>query len=1086
MSREVDDEVEKAESVKLVDQEVVIDHGAVRSEQGLPARVSLSPHLEVEGAERGVSRVRGSLSVEEGRGVVRSRSSSRKLGEGSPRIGERVLSRSPIRVEIGRRYDYPVEIYRRDGLSVGEVKRAYYYEDEVAVMRDTGDRFHLRSSPPVYRVDRREHVVDKGMDDGPMPVVVRRRYDYPEDGVYVEEENPRSKQVYYDGRIPHIYDSRKPVCSRHSPPPRLEREVRAVERVFSKSGQPMESRAKYEYVEDIDYDDEANPGVRRGYYYVDEIPIGEEEYKERKFLAASDRRELVENVKGIEEGSVRRVVELRMDTGLPSDHRDARRVYSTVDRRRLVDDSRAFADEMPSGKLVVDGYYCDNEKYAQSSRDVAYHSSPRYKYKDLDDKHVFRGSPSTSSGIIIRNGSPQDHGDVHSLIHDGHIRTRGEPLVSSSRNEYPRRPQLVLMDDFEAAHSHTDVKCHECEIYHSARAQHKDYLHHNLRVSGGNDSGYRSHDEFYENIPSYVPAEHRHRAAVAIPTAHSAIGAEGSRRILRNNDLEEVELDPTQKQKITEHLDMRVRSDAMKQAGNYLDPGYKPGEHVKTAVVEDLGMPGYKQAYRRPTDAGFQVESRRSSNEFVDNNEMQRTLARSETLKGDDHDIHGNYAKRKYNMVDDFVSMDDRAAAPRKWNKLINAKNAHDYAKESTSRTPNDFYAKRPGGDVRNHKLEAEQMFDEINHHKSLVKDDRSRSQGKPKFMQRNFVNAAQSGRTFVKGFRQPESSNAIGQSHFANRRVGNNIPHKVWERIRVENNKEVASTEANNSQDMESLFNFDPAEQSEDFKQMVHAEFLNFCKKLNENAAARKLYKEQGKVGSLFCIVCGRKNSKEFLNTQRLVTHAYMARKPSMRAEHLGLHKAISVLMGWNCVAAPDVVTWVPHILSDEESLAQKEDLILWPPVVIVRNISLSHNNHNEWDVISTDALGEFLRSKGFNQGKMTICLGNPGDQSVILVKFLGTFSGLREAERLHNYFSERKHGRTDLEHVISTINQNTPTVQCGTMAEKVESLLYGYMGISEDLDRMDYNTKKRCLVKSKKEIQGIADAPVKPGEAV
>ncbi|GAB2233047.1 hypothetical protein Droror1_Dr00002261, partial [Drosera rotundifolia] len=57
-----DDEVEKEESAKLVDQEVVIDHGAVRSEQGLPARVSLSPHLEVEGAERGVSRGRGSLS----------------------------------------------------------------------------------------------------------------------------------------------------------------------------------------------------------------------------------------------------------------------------------------------------------------------------------------------------------------------------------------------------------------------------------------------------------------------------------------------------------------------------------------------------------------------------------------------------------------------------------------------------------------------------------------------------------------------------------------------------------------------------------------------------------------------------------------------------------------------------------------------------------------------------------------------------------------------------------------------------------------------------------------------------------------
>ena len=58
-----------------------------------------------------------------------------------------------------------------------------------------------------------------------------------------------------------------------------------------------------------------------------------------------------------------------------------------------------------------------------------------------------------------------------------------------------------------------------------------------------------------------------------------------------------------------------------------------------------------------------------------------------------------------------------------------------------------------------------------------------------------------------------------------------------------------------------------------------------------------------------------------------------------------------------------PETGTWSPEPLPGPDALALKEDLILWPPIVIVHNISLSNNDHNKWKLINIDALEEFLR---------------------------------------------------------------------------------------------------------------------------
>lgn len=104
---------------------------------------------------------------------------------------------------------------------------------------------------------------------------------------------------------------------------------------------------------------------------------------------------------------------------------------------------------------------------------------------------------------------------------------------------------------------------------------------------------------------------------------------------------------------------------------------------------------------------------------------------------------------------------------------------------------------------------------------------------------------------------------------------------------------------------------------------------------------------------------------------------------------------------------------------------------------------------------------------------------LGKAADQSVMVVKFLGTFSGLGDAEKIHKYFAENNRGRLDLESKIAS------EISVNNEAEPVEeNILYGYIGISEDLDKVDYSTRNTGLIKSKTDILDLANAPVKAEE--
>lgn len=81
-------------------------------------------------------------------------------------------------------------------------------------------------------------------------------------------------------------------------------------------------------------------------------------------------------------------------------------------------------------------------------------------------------------------------------------------------------------------------------------------------------------------------------------------------------------------------------------------------------------------------------------------------------------------------------------------------------------------------------------------------------------------------------------------------------------------------------------------------------------------------------------------RSPKDVQDTHSLVMHTYCSDDASSRVHHLGLHKALCVLMGWNFSKAPDNSKAYQNLPAEEAAINQAQ-LIIWPPHVIVHNTS-------------------------------------------------------------------------------------------------------------------------------------------------
>uniref|UniRef100_J3NBS3 XS domain-containing protein n=2 Tax=Oryza brachyantha TaxID=4533 RepID=J3NBS3_ORYBR len=319
------------------------------------------------------------------------------------------------------------------------------------------------------------------------------------------------------------------------------------------------------------------------------------------------------------------------------------------------------------------------------------------------------------------------------------------------------------------------------------------------------------------------------------------------------------------------------------------------------------------------------------------------------------------------------------------------------------------------------------------------------------------------------------------GRAKNAKRRLGSALPqfHVGGDRF-VRPNKRFKLSEDNHNdpelnhedapQNEDLYMQKDPPEGSEEFTKQVHQAFLKYTKLLNESPIVQKRYREAAK-GSLSCCVCGSVPRK-FLDMDALISHTHDTCKMGLKTKHLGFHKALCVLMGWNWHVAPDTAK-AYHSMPDDEVNAMKGDLMLWPPVVVIHNSSIaSKGKATDAKIVSKEEIEGVLTEIGFACDKAKINYGRPANQSVFLVKFLPTISGFQEAMRIHEHFTAKNHGKEGFQQIKGGKGKKSAPV------DELEELLYAHIAVAEDLGYLDEETKKRCLVRSKNDIEAKADA--------
>ncbi|THG16248.1 hypothetical protein TEA_027971 [Camellia sinensis var. sinensis] len=248
--------------------------------------------------------------------------------------------------------------------------------------------------------------------------------------------------------------------------------------------------------------------------------------------------------------------------------------------------------------------------------------------------------------------------------------------------------------------------------------------------------------------------------------------------------------------------------------------------------------------------------------------------------------------------------------------------------------------------------------------------------------------------------------------------------------------------------------------------------------------------------------------SSKDFPDMHNLIMHTYNSDTADLLVDHLGLHKALCVLMGWNYLKSPDN-SKAYQSLSSNEASANQDDLIIWPPVVIIHNTNTGKGRDGRKEGLGNKEMDNKLREFedmhtstildwpgisarpdpklwirdyfGFRGGKSKSMYGIDGHLGITLVKFYGNQSGLKEAVRLAEFFEKESHGRigwTRAESLKSgRDDENNPNLmKVDVKTGEKKRIFYGYLVTVFDLDKVDFETRKKAVIESRREYKPSA----------
>uniref|UniRef100_A0A3Q7IQ31 XS domain-containing protein n=1 Tax=Solanum lycopersicum TaxID=4081 RepID=A0A3Q7IQ31_SOLLC len=715
-------------------------------------------------------------------------------------------------------------------------------------------------------------------------------------------------------------------------------------------------------------------------------------------------------------------------------------------------------------------------------KDVSCYTESALQSKDLALPSQYKECLATSSGTSRMNYTPMIQDDMH-LLGDIHSRISTKLRQPLYLNKYEENHSYNTLEDYAAGLK--GLTSYQSDKVSSPRGDNMNHVYPRGRPSDTSDYG---HSYERTTLLEQAVLDKRHaRAQILLePLRENISDNEFPRRdVIKSSSWDHHSLN---KQPVSMSL-FDGRSLARSTLGQfYLDFGDTnvDTQNVRESDIENLDVPCHEEIPLRRLDyhsskdehSNFYAERWRRSSRLEHEMEMIGDGVRPKKIESgvigcDGHPIRSE--KRKYILDEEMMRHSSGQIVFSERKNNISRTQDIDYRNEAWDDQDASCLPSPENFEDDKWFRKAERAYSrDLNGRVAatggLLSYCGSINQGK-----RHLI------RPYISGKKQKVYENPSSLRQYAVQcNQKHHLTKNVWIRDKDDKQTEASDHVVKELKDQVACAKPELPEDSIEFTQLVHNFSLSYTKKLNESVATQKRYKEQGRAGGLFCIVCANSQLKEFKDTRSLAVHCYMSQKVWLKAKHLGLHKAICVLMGWNSDAPPDGKLWLPVAVPAPNAFAQKEDLILWPPVVIIHNCSGLVTGLDGQKVTTTEAVENFLRGKGFSGGRMKVCMGKPGNGSILLVKFLGTIPGIQDAEKLHNYFMEEERGRKDFRVITSTKGKGIDNRNVkGGKAEEIS--LYGYMGIAEDLDKVDIDTRRRSLIKSKKEIHDFVDAPVK-----
>lgn len=645
---------------------------------------------------------------------------------------------------------------------------------------------------------------------------------------------------------------------------------------------PFGLRPRYEYSKTMDYGvDDENLDAKRVYLNREKDLIetrlgGGQSIVDQRFLRSEN--EVGGSYRSIPDIGVSVTSRYEEDCGhLPLPSRSL--PTGRFEHERLQHREHLPVDKIPTTESHSGA---DKTMFHARDRDVSYSNvSPSYA-KDFPGNSHLRDYGS-SSIEMRRSDFLCSHGDgVCSLSYDQPRNSGklGEGVGFSghgqrSRIDTTRGPKIGQRNNMDD---------HQCE-FSPTRTEHADYFNSRLHTRAAQDEYLYEYDDVprrvaphgrldYEQAAMEYDNRELSRHYISHPDLDRTGKSEDYYANPRRGGMHEHDHPALQNPKYVDYHNMRRTSIASKQSDAYVRSGYNHVEIGKRMPndyeVSYLDAPEVDQIsslraeYESRSDGflGLKQERFQSSPLSKHNSETYRQTVRVQEMNQDFgiHNHSDRLMKRKYNANEE-IDVHDLKSRPMKSSKWVATEKYQGYYESEESVDVEDMNMMYSYNNVGSkHKIyrKDKNEYNELENEEGFTSDKRISPQDSMGHVQRRSFRFQKYSNQNIRHHSKSSSSNWYKSQHFPRRNAIQKQP-KGWKKYHAyDENKHTTNDES--YEDLANGAVPEPTEGSEEFIQMVHENFLMYTKQLNLNLSVQRRYRNQGKAGCLYCIVCGRR----------------------------------------------------------------------------------------------------------------------------------------------------------------------------------------------------------------------------------